>query len=111
MPLLQKVKLVSDACVRPPKGLSGWGHATCGILILDPNDDSLLAEKAFYLGEMTVPQAEYRGLIMALNEASQYSRPKRRGLAGFPVRRSTTYRLLPHHEGQHERALRRGEED
>jgi len=72
-----KIKLVTDACCHIPNahlvGRSGEGFAACGVLILNEFDQTL-AELCQYLGEKTVPQAEYGGLIFALERASEYSR-------------------------------------
>lgn len=73
-----KLKIVSDACCRATgrrEGLpnSVLGKSACGFLILDENDN-ILDQRALYLGECTVPQAEYAGLIFALDSAVEYCR-------------------------------------
>ena len=73
----KKIKVVSDATCRIPnaheKNHPSKGKAACGFLILDEND-GVLFQGGSYLGEITVPQAEYQGLINALDKASEYSR-------------------------------------
>ena len=72
-----KLKIVCDAACRVPNanipGRSNRGKSACGIIFLDENDN-IVKELGFYLGEMTVPQAEYNGLIKALNAATEFSR-------------------------------------
>ncbi len=50
------------------KGRTGVGKATCGVLIIDTNGEEY--EHSSYLGEKTVPEAEFEGLIFALDKAS-----------------------------------------
>ncbi len=50
------------------KGRAGVGKAACGVLIIDTNGEEY--ESSSYLGEKTVPEAEFEGLIFALDKAS-----------------------------------------
>jgi len=50
------------------KGRAGKGKAACGVLIIDANGEE--SEHSSYLGEKTVPQAEFEGLVFALDKAS-----------------------------------------
>lgn len=69
----QKIKIATDACVKIPDahipGRINKGHAACGVVFLDEFDQPI-SEASSFLGELTVPQAEYRGLIFALDKAS-----------------------------------------
>jgi len=73
---MKKVKIIIDACCHIKnahiKGRSGKGKAACGVLIIDERDNEFKFSK--YLGEMTVPEAEFRGLIFALDQAVAISR-------------------------------------
>lgn len=73
----KKLKLICDACCVVPnahiRGRAGKGKAACGVVILD-EDENIIVEKAKYLGEMTVPQAEYNGLIFAMDIAAGHCR-------------------------------------
>jgi ribonuclease HI len=73
----RKVTVVSDACCRIPnahvKGRIGKGKAACGYAILD-DQGNVIDKGGTFLGEMTVPEAEYRGLIQALDVASGFCR-------------------------------------
>jgi len=68
-----KLKIVTDSCCKIASahlpGRSSKGYAACGVLFLD-EENQVISEHSQYLGEMTVPQAEYRGLIFALDKAS-----------------------------------------
>lgn len=72
-----RIKLAVDACCHIQNahilGRVGKGFSACGVLVLD-EFDGVLAELSAYLGELTVPQAEYSGLIFALDKGSEYSR-------------------------------------
>ncbi len=74
---LKKLKIVCDAACKIPnantKGRINKGKAACGIIFLDENDN-VISKKSFYLGELTPPQAEYRGLINALDTAAEFCR-------------------------------------
>jgi ribonuclease HI len=67
------LKIVTDASCHIPIAhmtcRSGKGHAYGGIIFLDA-DGSTVEEDSVALGELTVPQAEYRSLIHALDKAS-----------------------------------------
>ena len=71
-----RVKVIVDACCHVPKahlpGRSGKGKAACGVVILDEN--GVESEYSKYLGEMTVPEAEFHGLVFALDKASECTR-------------------------------------
>ena len=72
-----KIVVVSDAACRVPNahlpGRSRVGKAACGFVILDEQEVVLL-EGGKHLGELTVPQAEYNGLIYALDSACSQGR-------------------------------------
>ncbi len=73
-----KLKIVSDACCRIPARSGGLpagvlGKSACGFLFLDQNN-KVVEQKALYLGECTVPEAEYAGLIFALDYAVEFCR-------------------------------------
>jgi ribonuclease HI len=74
---LQKIKIITDACCKIPDahilGRSKKGHSACGVVLLDQNDQTL-NEVGKYLGEVTAPQAEYMGLIFALDKAGEICR-------------------------------------
>lgn len=71
-------KMIIDACCKIPDankpGRSYRGKSSCGILIIDEKGDE--HERSMYLGEMTVPQAEFNGLLYALDIAAEYTRGK-----------------------------------
>lgn len=73
----KKIKIITDACCKIEnahlKGRIGKGKSACGMIILD-EEENIILEKSKYLGELTVPQAEYNGLIFALDLASGYCR-------------------------------------
>lgn len=64
-----KSKIIVDACCHVPdahlKGRAIRGNSACGVLIINEYGD----EKEFskFLGEMTPPEAEFNGLIFALD--------------------------------------------
>jgi len=68
---MQKTKIIVDASVQVANahlpGRLGKGKATCGALIINEKGEESIFSK--YLGEMTVPEAEFRGLIFALDQA------------------------------------------
>jgi ribonuclease HI len=72
----QTSKIVVDATCRIPnadeKGRIGVGESACGVLIID--DAGIEHEFSSYLGNLTVPQAEFAGLIFALDKASEVLR-------------------------------------
>jgi len=69
---MNKAKIIVDACCHIPKahikGRSGRGKAACAVLIIDEKGNE--HEFSQYLGEMTAPEAEFRGLIFALDQAA-----------------------------------------
>src|SRR3990167_6931880 len=73
---MNKTKIIVDACVYIPNahihGRAGKGKAACGVLIIDYSDQE--HEFSKYLGEMTVPEAEFRGLIFALDQVAAVTR-------------------------------------
>lgn len=48
------------------------GPAGCGVVMIDPADDQIIYEADKYLGTTTNNQAEYEGVILALQEAAQH---------------------------------------
>lgn len=73
---MTKTKIIVDACCYIPnahlKGRVGKGKAACGVLIICPTNEE--HEFTKYLGEMTAPEAEFRGLIFALDQATSITR-------------------------------------
>ncbi len=72
------VKIISDACCRVPNRPGDRYHATrgkaaCAFLLLDINYQ-IIDQRAKYLGECSVPEAEYAGLIFALDSAVEFCR-------------------------------------
>lgn len=71
-----KTKVIVDACCHIPKahlkGRATRGKSACGVLIIDERGNE--HEFSKYLGEMTVPEAEFRGLIYALDQAASIVR-------------------------------------
>jgi len=51
------------------KGRSGYGKSACGVLIIDTNGNEYEFSK--YLGDKTVPEAEFEALVYALDKASE----------------------------------------
>ena len=79
MPKLRKIKIISDACCRAPSdpktgAITGRGKSACGFALLNAEDNNIVEERAKYLGEMSAPQAEYEGLIFALDTAVEFCR-------------------------------------
>ena len=74
---MNKLKIITDACCHIPnahiRGRVGRGFSACGVLILDVQGQTV-AELGKYLGEMTVPEAEFNALIFALDNAVNYTR-------------------------------------
>ena len=71
-----KFKIIIDSCCHIPdahiKGRANKGNAACGILYIDESGNEY--EDSRFLGEMTVPEAEFNGLIHALDNATNYTR-------------------------------------
>jgi ribonuclease HI len=69
----KKNLIVFDACCHIPeahiKGRSKKGKSACGVLIINNKNDEFEFKK--YLGECTVPEAEFKALIFALDKASE----------------------------------------
>lgn len=68
-----KTKVVVDATCQIKnahiKGRSSKGESACGVLVIDKSGREYPYSR--YLGQMTVPEAEFNGLIFALERASQ----------------------------------------
>lgn len=78
MPKYQKIKIVCDATCRMPDNRgTGYsytkGKSACGLVVVD-DQGAVVEQRAKYLGELTVPQAEYEGLIFALDCAVEFCR-------------------------------------
>lgn len=73
---MAKMIIATDACCKIPNanipGRIGKGKAACGVVIIDEQGNETLLKS--YLGEMTVPEAEFRALIYALDCASGIGR-------------------------------------
>ncbi len=74
-----KVRIVTDACCKIPNAhlpsgpVLRKGHSACGVLIVSESDQ-IIHQYAKYLGEMTISQAEYEGLIFGLDKAAEVCR-------------------------------------
>jgi ribonuclease HI len=72
----QKAKIIVDAhCVIKNAhipGRVGRGKSSCGVLVIDEYGNEHQFSK--YLGEMTVPEAEFNALIFALEESVAITR-------------------------------------
>ena len=64
--------IVDATCQIQDIHIKGVGKAACGVLIINTNGEEY--EHASYLGEKTVPEAEFEGLIFALDKASEILR-------------------------------------
>ncbi len=66
-------RIYVDACCHIAnshlKNRIGYGKSACGVLIIDINNNEYEFSK--YLGDKTVPEAEFEGLIFALDKASE----------------------------------------
>ena len=75
--MINKIIIITDATCKVPnahiRGRAGKGYAAIAGIILDELGN-ILWENGEYLGEKTVPEAEFEALIMALNEAAGYCR-------------------------------------
>lgn len=73
---MPKAKVIVDACCYVSNanlpGRPGTGKCACGVLIMDEMGNE--HERSQYLGEMTVPEAEFRGLIFALDQTAGITR-------------------------------------
>lgn len=73
---MPKVKVIVDACCHVPnahiQGRAGRGKAACGALVIDERGNE--HEFSKYLGEATPPEAEFRGLIFALDQTAGVTR-------------------------------------
>jgi ribonuclease HI len=74
--IMVKAKIIVDACCKIPeahiKGRFGKGKSACGVLVINETGEEYFFKK--YLGEMSVPEAEFKALIFALDEAVSISR-------------------------------------
>ena len=79
MPKYRNLKIITDACCRKFNTLTSngfrnmRGKAACAFIFLD-GADAIIEQRAKYLGECTAPQAEYNGLIFALDAAVEFCR-------------------------------------
>ena len=66
-------RIYVDACCHIPNAhlidRIGYGKSACGVLILDDKNNEYEFSK--YLGDKKVPEAEFEGLIFALDKASE----------------------------------------
>jgi len=66
-------KIIVDACCHVKdahiKGRPIIGKSACGVIIINSNGEEFEFSK--YLGEKTPPQAEFEGLVFALDKASE----------------------------------------
>jgi len=66
-------RIYCDACCHVPnahlKNRIGYGKSACGVLIVDDKNNT--SEFSKYLGDKTVPEAEFEGLLFALDKASE----------------------------------------
>lgn len=75
---IKKLIIVTDAsCIVPnanKKGRSGKGTAACGAIFMKDkkNLEFMIGTQSKYLGHKTVPEAEYGGVIFALDCASRF---------------------------------------
>ncbi len=71
------LKVTCDStCHIPDANIPGRlikGHSACGVLFVDEMDQ-VISTHSSYLGEVTPPQAEYMGLIFAMEEAAKICR-------------------------------------
>jgi ribonuclease HI len=74
-----KIRVICDACCRVPEYKQdipqhrARGKSACGYVFVNSNE-KIISQKAKYLGDLTVDQAEYQALIFALNNASGFCR-------------------------------------
>ena len=77
---VDKLIIVCDASVHIPDahlpGRRKRGKAACGVIFLNGQKrlSEKIEERGKYLGEMTVPEAEYNALVFALNAACELCR-------------------------------------
>ena len=68
---MNKAKIIVDVtCYIPNAHMQGRalrGKSACGVLVIDERNNEYEFKK--YLGETTVPEAEFKGLIFALDQA------------------------------------------
>lgn len=74
----QKIKIITDACCKVPNAhlpspFLRKGHSACGVVIAD-EENKIIGEHAKYLGELTISQAEYEGLIFGLDKGAEICR-------------------------------------
>ena len=74
-----KLRIICDACCRVPECRQNIpphkarGKSACGYVMLD-GEEKIIGQRAKYLGDFTVDQAEYYALIFALDNASGFCR-------------------------------------
>ncbi len=74
-----KLRVICDACCRVPAGRQdihrhqARGKSACGYLMLGTQDE-IVEQKAKYLGEITIDQAEYLAVVFALDRAAGFCR-------------------------------------
>jgi ribonuclease HI len=74
-----RLRIICDACCRVPESRQhipqhqARGKAACGYVMLGLGDE-IVEQKAKYLGELTIDQAEYRAIIFALDRAAAFCR-------------------------------------
>jgi ribonuclease HI len=67
----KSLKIICDACCHKPNahlGNVGKGNSACGVIFV--YEDLVVDRFGAYLGYLTPPQAEYSGLIKALDKAA-----------------------------------------
>jgi len=73
---MNKAKIIVDARCHIPnahiRGRLNKGKSSCGVLIINERGDEFEFKK--YLGDMTVPEAEFAGLIFALDQTVSITR-------------------------------------
>ncbi len=74
-----KVRIICDACCRVPSHRQDIpqhkvrGRAACGYVMLN-DQEQIINQRAKYLGEYTIDQAEYQTVIYALDNAVAFCR-------------------------------------
>lgn len=72
------MKLIVDATCQIEnahiKGRESKGQSACGVLLIDDKNNQY--QYGCYLGKNTVPEAEFKGLIFALEKAKEITKDK-----------------------------------
>ena len=74
-----KLRVICDACCRVPEYRQNIprhrarGKSACGYVFVDC-DGKIISQKAKYLGDLTVAEAEYQALIFGLNNVAGFCR-------------------------------------